>query len=493
MNDTGIYLRVSTEEQVQEGFSIRAQEQKLKDFARIKDWSIYRLYADEGISGKNITERPAMCELIEDVKRGVIQNVLVFKIDRLTRSTADLIYLVDLFNAHDCAFNSLMESIDTQTASGRMFLKIIGIFAEFERENIIERTKLGVERKVKEGYTLCTATPSFGYDRQKGEKLQTINEEEAEVVREIFDLYVNQGMSLTGIARLLNLRKVATKYDSMWTSIKIRRVLGNVNYIGNVRHHVYDKKNGYIGEGRHEGFIDQELFEAAGRLLEKNLSTSPRKKPREDNYFSGFLICAKCGYRLKTLNRSKELKDGTKQHFGNYVCGSRTVRTCTASSMSHKKVEDAFERYIARVANIHVSADIQATEQEQKKQATLAATSAYEDKLRQLEAKEKEALALYVSDDIDFESYRTIKNRVEHDQQIASSELERLREAEESAAVDVTDIIRNFQENWQLLSDSERRQFLMRFVDKIIIANEPTEGKYSETVCIVEVIFRAVV
>ncbi len=148
MMETGIYVRVSTDEQAQEGFSIRAQTQKLKDYVRIKDWSLFKIYTDEGLSGKNITGRPAVQKLIEDVKSGYVKNVVVFKIDRLTRSTADLIFLVDLFNGCDCAFNSLMESIDTQTASGRMFLKIIGIFAEFERENIIERTKLGIERKV---------------------------------------------------------------------------------------------------------------------------------------------------------------------------------------------------------------------------------------------------------------------------------------------------------------------------------------------------------
>ena len=123
--ETAIYVRVSTEEQAQEGFSIRAQEQKLKEFAKIKDWSIFKIYMDEGISGKNLTERPAMQEMIADIERGLVKNVLVFKIDRLTRSTADLVYLIDLFSAHNCAFNSLTESIDTQTASGRMFLKII--------------------------------------------------------------------------------------------------------------------------------------------------------------------------------------------------------------------------------------------------------------------------------------------------------------------------------------------------------------------------------
>ena len=98
MLQTGIYVRVSTEEQAQEGYSIRAQEEKLRDYAKVKDWLVYKIYMDEGISGKNITERPAINEMIEDIKSGKVKNVLVFKIDRLTRNTADLISLIDLFN-----------------------------------------------------------------------------------------------------------------------------------------------------------------------------------------------------------------------------------------------------------------------------------------------------------------------------------------------------------------------------------------------------------
>jgi site-specific DNA recombinase len=137
---TGIYVRVSTEEQAKEGFSIRAQQEKLTSYAKVMEWDIYKIYSDEGISGKNITDRPAINEMISDIKSKKIENVLVFKVDRLTRSTKDLSELLELFKEYDCAFNSLMESIDTQSASGRMFLKIIGIFAEFERENIVERS-----------------------------------------------------------------------------------------------------------------------------------------------------------------------------------------------------------------------------------------------------------------------------------------------------------------------------------------------------------------
>ena len=147
----------------------------------------------------------------EKKEKGFIKNVLIFKIDRLTRNTADLIYLINLFNEYNCAFNSLCESIDTQTPSGRMFIKIIGIFAEFERENIVERTKLGFERKVKEGYSLCTRTASYGYDKYAGDKIQKINEKEAVIVREVFDMFVHHGTSFLDIAKNLNERHIPTK------------------------------------------------------------------------------------------------------------------------------------------------------------------------------------------------------------------------------------------------------------------------------------------
>ena len=160
-NNTGIYIRVSTEEQVKYGYSINAQKDKLLSFSKIKDWNVYKIYIDEGISGKNL-ERKEVQNLIEDVKNKIINNVLVYKIDRLTRSTKDLIELIELFNKNDCDFNSLNESIDTTTPTGRMFIKIIGLFAEFERETIVERIKMGLERKVKEGYSISSSTTSYG-------------------------------------------------------------------------------------------------------------------------------------------------------------------------------------------------------------------------------------------------------------------------------------------------------------------------------------------
>ena len=482
--ETAIYVRVSTEEQAQEGFSIRAQEQKLKDFAGIKDWSIYKIYMDEGISGKNLVDRPAMQEMLADIESGAVKNVLVFKIDRLTRSTADLIYLIDLFNDHDCAFNSLTESIDTQTASGRMFLKIIGIFAEFERENIIERVKVGIERKVREGYAIGGNT-SYGYDRPKDQKIQTINEEEAEIVREVFNMFVNQGVGIVDIARRLNVRKVPTKQNVTWGSTNIRRLLANMNYIGNVRHHLRDEKNEYSVEGLHEPIISQEQFDIAQKLLANNKRATPRKQPRDDNYFSGFLTCGTCGYKMVTHNIYKTLKDGTESVTGGYRCPNKTVGVCTSCSISHRKPERAFEEHINHIPDLDVTENELQLEA-QKKRENQAQVKAYQDKQRQLEAKEREALSLYVANEMEFNSYREIKRMVDREKGIISKEIEKLHAADISPVLNKADVITNFRENWALLTASQRRQFLLQFMGNITIATEKDEGGHFSTVKILD-------
>lgn len=487
--ETGIYVRVSTEEQAQEGFSIRAQEQKLKDYVRIKDWSIYKIYTDEGISGKDIKGRPAVKEMIADVEAGLVKNVLVFKIDRLTRSTADLIYMVDLFNEHDCAFNSLMESIDTQTASGRMFLKIIGIFAEFERENIIERTKVGVERKVKEGYSLCTATASFGYNRGKGEKIQTINENEANIVRDIFEMFVDDGITLTDIARRLNLRDVSTKLNKTWSSTKIRRVLANCNYIGNVRHHMNDLKHSTEYDGLHDAIVSEELFDAAQSILNANKKTVITRPPNDDKYFAGFLVCAECGYKLKTYNTKKQLKTKVQVNVG-YVCGNHTLKTCSVGSMSHKKVEAAFEEYISQISDFEPIDELSFAEEERIERDNTEAVIALEVKLKSLEQRERETLERYVRNEIEFDDYREMKRLVAADKLVINAELERLQIIKEPTTDKPKEIARNFKKNWDGLSNSERRSFLKQFVEKIIIRSVKEEGNFFGRVELAEIVWR---
>ena len=475
MLETGIYVRVSTEEQAKEGFSIRAQEQKLKDYARIKEWAIHKIYIDEGISGKNITDRPQINQLIKDIKKGLVKNVLIFKIDRLTRNTSDLIYLINLFNEYNCAFNSLCESIDTQTPSGRMFIKIIGIFAEFERENIVERTKLGFERKVKEGYSLCTRTASYGYTRNIGDKIQKINEKEAVIVREVFDMFVHHGKSFLDIAKNLNERNIPTKENSVWIARSIRNMLTNCNYIGKVRYATKDEERNFEVQGNHEPIISNELYEEAQELISKISKKSYTKRPKEENYFSGVLYCAQCGARLVTHNDLYKNKSGEKIFKSGYRCSNYIRKTCSASNISQKSVETAFMDYIEQIEDFSAINEIQLEENRKAKDNNIKLIEKLNNQLKNLENKEKEILNSYVDNNLNFDRYIQLKDYIEDEKCKVCKQLEEVSAIEEDTEemiIKKEDIIKNLKENWTFLNNEEKRLFLIKFVDKIMIVNE---------------------
>lgn len=306
---TAIYIRVSTEEQVEHGYSIRAQEEKLKYYAKIKDWVIKDSYIDEGISGKSIKNRKELERMIKDIKNKKINNVLVYKIDRLTRSTKDLIDLIEFFNEQNCDFNSLCESIDTVSATGRMFIKIIGIFAEFERENIVERVKMGLERKVKEGYTIASSNISYGYQKRKGQKVQKKNKKEAEIVNYIYNSYL-MGNNFTEIAKDLNQKGIKTKKNHNWSYKTIKLVLSNPNYNGKVRYGLNSKKYFEV-VGKHEKIISDEIFQKVSKKLKKKFSKD-KNKANIDAYLNGVVfdiqgnkLKLKRVYVYNTMNQKK--------------------------------------------------------------------------------------------------------------------------------------------------------------------------------------------
>ena len=178
----------------------------------------------------------------------------------------DLLYLIDLFEKYNCNFNSQTEKIDSSNAVGRMFIKIIGIFAEFERENLAERVTLGYEQKTKEGnYTNCNGV--YGYDYIKGGNL-VVNKKEAYYVRKIFKWYLN-GDSMLKIATKLRELNVPTKRGGKWNQSTINSILNNPLYIGKVRYGV-NKKNNFIVSGKNiDSIIDVKLFNDVSNKLRK--------------------------------------------------------------------------------------------------------------------------------------------------------------------------------------------------------------------------------
>lgn len=262
--NTAIYVRVSTEDQARDGFSINAQIEKLTKYADVCSWNVIDYYIDDGISGKNIEDRGEIKRLLNDIRDGIIDNVLVYKLDRITRSMKDLIYLIDYFDKYKCTFNSQTEKIDTSNAVGRMFVKIIGIFAEFERENLSERVAFGYEQKTREGnYTNCNGV--YGYDYICGSGL-VINEDEAIVVNKIFNLFIH-GYKYSEITRYLIDNNIPTKRGGIWRNNTISSILKNPIYIGIIRYGVRKNNSFNIYTEKVKKIISEDMFYKAQELI----------------------------------------------------------------------------------------------------------------------------------------------------------------------------------------------------------------------------------
>jgi len=470
MVSTGIYIRVSTDEQAKEGYSIRAQEEKLRSYAQLKDWHIYSVYADEGISGKDIDGRPAVKQLIADVESGKITNVLVYKIDRLTRSTKNLIEFVELFNVNQCAFNSLVESIDTASATGRMFLKIVGIFAEFERENLAERLRMGFERKVKEGYAICSFITAYGYDRENGTKIPTINKKEAVIVQRIYNMYLHDNYNLKHICRILNAEQIPSKKGVKWCSSSVSGILTNVIYIGKVRYSVNDASRYFETDGQHEPIIDERLFYQVQEKISKLQRTAPTKRPSSGAYFCGVLYCPECGstYTTKWQYSGEKNEDGSAvASYPYYRCRNSINGTCTAKGIiSHRKTEKAFEDYIERYEDFTEN-DIEAD--------TLPDNSAEIDtitaEVKTIEKRTEEIIGLYVTATIDFNTYQNMVRQGNERRGELEARLTHLQNAQKAKipAYSANDIVNNIREHWAELDNEQRLQFIQQFIKRIVV------------------------
>lgn len=455
---TAIYARVSTEEQASEGFSIHAQKDKLTKYAELNDWDIVDYYVDDGISGKNLTERPEVSRLIKDVESGKITNVLVYKLDRLTRSVKDLIYLIELFDKNNCTFNSQTEKIDTSNAVGRMFVKIIGIFAEFERENLAERVSFGYEQKTKEGnYTNCNGV--FGYDYIIGKGKLKVNNEEAKYVKRIYDWYIN-GDSMLKIAGKMKEFNVPTKRGGKWNQSTIASILTNPLYIGNVRYGT-NKKNGFEVVGKNiTPLISKDLFYSVQELIQKRRKFKTKKYSSDDTYYFKVLKCSKCGGKLHARQQIQSNKK-----YITYQCNGRNNHSCDAKGFSHYKMEEAFLKYLDTVEDFEYNDEVldekcESIEEEDIKKI--------EEEISKLKRKQYETTELFSSDDIDYDTFKQIKNVIDKKLEILYKELDNFKsniEPNKSFNIDkIKQIIVNLKSNFISLSNREKKMFLERFV-----------------------------
>lgn len=271
-----IYVRVSTDSQV-EGYSIDAQIELVTAYLKSKECTEFKVYTDPGYSGKDLN-RPAIQQLIADIKEGKIETVLVFKLDRLSRSQKDTLYMIEeVFNKYDVGFISIRESFDTTTPFGKAMIGILSVFAQLERETIIERTRLGMLKRIQDGFWRGGGKIPFVYDYNKDTGILEFNTER----KMIFDLMKTlrlQGMSYPQLEAITGL-------DQAW----IQEILNCKTNLGLIPH------KGELYKGRHKAAISQEEYDEL-QIIEENRSHAQRAS---HYLLSGKIYCAHCGAKYR--------------------------------------------------------------------------------------------------------------------------------------------------------------------------------------------------
>ena len=349
------YCRKSIEERSDETFgSIENQHESIQSFIashKHEGWTaLDERYDDNGFTGSN-TNRPSLQKLINDIKEGKVNMVIVYKLDRLSRSLVDFVQILKFFDEHGVAFASITQPIDTSTSTGKLMLHILSSFAEFERELISERTRDKMAAARKRGQWLG-GRALLGYNIDKDAKKLVINQKEAKLIREIFDLYL-KGNSLLKVAKILDDKGYRTKVTTSkegktfggfkYGVTQIQSIITSVLYIGKVCY------AGQIYDGQQEAIIDEETFKEAQERLKEN---RVERKATKNTECTGLLThLLHCSTYKNFMFHTYTLKNKTRK-YRYYVCSGAQkhgYNSCPNKSVNAQAIEDAVISCLKRI------------------------------------------------------------------------------------------------------------------------------------------------
>jgi len=349
-----IYTRKSTSESLDQDFtSLDAQREAAENYIasqRNEGWLVLpERYDDGGYTGANL-ERPALQRLLSDIRDGRVDCVVVYKVDRLSRSLLDFAQLLEFFDKHKVTFVSVTQNFNTNTSMGRLTLNILLSFAQFEREIISERTRDKMAAGRRKGKWLG-GRPVLGYDLDRENHRLVVNEKEAEIVREIFYLYIKEG-SLRTVAAIMNDKGFETKKfvtrsgkvlgGKRFKIAYIQHIIKNVLYIGKVKY------MGQIYPGLHEPIIEEDIFEKAQEILVHNRVKRQRRKNNKNlGLLSHLLRCKACN---SPMFHTYSVKGDYNYRY--YVCLDAQkggYRRCPTRAVNAQAIEEAVINILRKI------------------------------------------------------------------------------------------------------------------------------------------------
>jgi site-specific DNA recombinase len=341
-----IYTRKSTEEGLDQEFnSLQAQREAAEAFIQIQKhagWTLVpRHYDDGGFSGGSL-ERPALQRLLEDIDARRVECIIVYKVDRLSRSLFDFARLMDRFDQRSVSFVSVTQQFNTTTSLGRLTLNILLSFAEFERELIRERTRDKMSAARRKGKWIG-GTPVLGYDVAPAGGRLVVNEKESRRVRDIFDLFIEHH-SLSAVVAELARRRWSTKSRKSgkgrahtgraFTKASLHRLLTNAVYAGKVEH------RGAMYAGEHASIIELSVWQEVNDELRAGRRTKAgAMRVPQNALLAGLLVCRNC---QRPMIPTYTAKPGRRYRY--YVCQAARTNgwhSCPTKSVPARMIEDA--------------------------------------------------------------------------------------------------------------------------------------------------------
>lgn len=520
-----LYTRVSTEMQV-DGYSLEAQKERLIKEAQHRNMKIMNEYSDEGKSGKNVSGRPAFQQMLEDIRDGkdAVDYVLVFKLSRFGRNAADTLNSLQYMEDYNVNLLCVEDGIDSGGAAGKLMIAILAAVAEIERENIKEQTMAGRQQKARDGRWNGGFAP-YGYklvhkDGEKGKVLE-INEKEAELVRVMFDKFVNTDMGANSVAKWLNdhgytktVRQNGTIPQISAHFVKI--VLDNPVYMGKIAygrrktekiagtrnefHIVKQADDAYeIYDGIHEAIVSEDMwYEAYAKRKLTGVKHEKTHSLEHCHILSGLVRCPVCGSKMYgVVNRKK--KKGSDEFYKDmwyYKCKNRIkVEGHNCTYKTHIKQEQLNAEVIALLRWIVNTTDI-------KDEAASIAGNSDKDKLSELrdennrlqserkkvETKKKKLLAKIANMDVDDDLYDELCEdymNIVHDytEQIGQidAKLSQNRVLTENAEkVELTmqhhyKALDKIMEHFEELAEEDQKMLMESFIERVEIFNNREE------------------
>ncbi len=510
-----IYTRVSTSMQV-DGFSLDAQKEKLRKYAEFQEFLIAGEYSDEGKSGKSIEGRPQFQEMLNDIaeSKDNVEYVLVFKLSRFGRNAADVLNSLQQMQDYGVNLICVEDGIDSSKDSGKLMISVLSAVAEIERENILVQTMEGRKQKAREGKWNGGFAP-YGYKLVDGEL--KIAEDEAEVIRVIYDKFIHTTMGAATVAKYLNRQGYVKKKRQngtldAFTAHFVKIVLDNPIYCGKIafgrrktekiqgsrnQYHVVKQDEYPVYEGIHEGIISEEDWLLAQEKRKKTgIKNEKIYSVEHQHLLSGILRCPQCGTALYGSVNRKRKKDGSfYRDYWYYACKHRLEydgHKCSYKKQIHQdKVNNAVVEVIRHIVQnsqfdtaikqkLESSVDLEIYQTEE---------NSLKENIRQLTAT-KERLGNQIDrlDDTDRhyeEKYHDMQNRIDslYDEiaEVSASletvqmQIRGIRE-EQISQERVYEFLELFDIMYDKFTEAEKKEFFHSFIKRIEIYPEPLEN-----------------